>query len=223
MVNGKKVIFWDWNGTLLDDVEICIEAMNKLLLRRKMPLLDEKRYKEVFTFPVKHYYNKLGFDFESEAFEIPALEFIDEYKQLLSRALLFEDAAEVLKKLSAMNFRQFIVSAMENNALNESVKSRQIANYFEHVIGISDDYAFGKLDLYHHILKQYNIDSAKALMIGDTLHDYEIAKALNIDVMLIGRGHQSKLRLGKTGLPVYDSFLSITKELNPEKTGKSEC
>ena len=25
------VIFWDWNGTIIDDVEICMETVNSLL------------------------------------------------------------------------------------------------------------------------------------------------------------------------------------------------
>lgn len=56
-INNKSYrhIIWDWNGTLLDDVDIVIEAMNRLLKRRNMPLLDYYTYKKIFTFPVKDY------------------------------------------------------------------------------------------------------------------------------------------------------------------------
>ena len=26
-----ELILWDWNGTLLDDVELCVDALNRLL------------------------------------------------------------------------------------------------------------------------------------------------------------------------------------------------
>ena len=53
-----NVILWDWNGTLLDDVEVCIESMNSMLSKRKKPLLTREHYKEIFTFPVIDYYRK---------------------------------------------------------------------------------------------------------------------------------------------------------------------
>ena len=56
-----RTIIWDWNGTLLDDVDISIAATNMLLEERGLPLLDKKRYQEVFDFPVKDYYARIGF------------------------------------------------------------------------------------------------------------------------------------------------------------------
>ena len=74
-----KNIIWDWNGTLLNDLDFCIATINSLLGKRKLPLLDRNSYKANFTFPVKDYYAAIGFDFKKEAFEIPAREFIDKY------------------------------------------------------------------------------------------------------------------------------------------------
>ena len=33
-------ILWDWNGTLLDDVEVALDAMKEMLARRGLPLLQ---------------------------------------------------------------------------------------------------------------------------------------------------------------------------------------
>ena len=52
-------IIWDWNGTLLNDVDMCINCMNQLLQPRNIALLDHKKYQEVFTFPVQDYYEKM--------------------------------------------------------------------------------------------------------------------------------------------------------------------
>ena len=65
-MHRKNIVFWDWNGTLLDDVDVCIEAMNRLLERRGMDLISIERYRDIFDFPVKNYYEKLGFDFDNE-------------------------------------------------------------------------------------------------------------------------------------------------------------
>lgn len=49
-------ICWDWNGTLLDDVPLCVAVMDGMLQRRGLPSLGgEARYREIFTFPVQEY------------------------------------------------------------------------------------------------------------------------------------------------------------------------
>ena len=63
-------VIWDWNGTLLDDNWLCVEVMNTLLSSRNLPLLTLERYRDIFDFPVKNYYEKLGFNFKKESFEI---------------------------------------------------------------------------------------------------------------------------------------------------------
>ncbi|MCK4288095.1 MAG: HAD hydrolase-like protein, partial [Bacteroidales bacterium] len=61
-----KTIIWDWNGTLLNDIDICINSINILLEHRNIENLTKEIYKEIFTFPVKDYYSKAGFDFTKE-------------------------------------------------------------------------------------------------------------------------------------------------------------
>ena len=57
---------WDWNGTLLDDVQVCVDTMNAMLEKRGLPLLDTARYREIFTFPVQEYYRAAGFVAQNE-------------------------------------------------------------------------------------------------------------------------------------------------------------
>ncbi len=85
-----KHIVWDWNGTLLDDRWLCIEAINFVLKSREMKLVSNKEYRDLFCFPVIDYYEKLGFDFTKEHFPIP--EFLEYYKNKFEECCLHIDA-----------------------------------------------------------------------------------------------------------------------------------
>ena len=78
-----KHIIWDWNGTLLDDRWLCIEAINKTLSKRNMNTVTDNEYVELFCFPVKDYYKKLGFDFIREPFSSLGTDFVDYYNTLV--------------------------------------------------------------------------------------------------------------------------------------------
>jgi len=191
----KKAIIWDWNGTLLNDVNICIAAMNIVLNRRNIKAIDKGIYTEIFTFPVKNYYENCGFDFSKEDFEVPAMEFIKLYHEALPQAKLHPCANEVLKHFKTLGLKQFVLSAMEHQSLLKSLKDNGIYNFFEHINGIDNHYAHSKLQMGKELLVKIPFEKNEILMIGDTLHDKDVAEGLGIDFVLVCNGHQSKHRL----------------------------
>jgi phosphoglycolate phosphatase len=209
MLKEIDTIIWDWNGTLLNDVEICIEGINRLLKRRGLEMLQKDRYREIFTFPVRDYYTAAGFDFSREAFEIPAEEFIVEYKKLLPQASLFEDVGRTLEHFRESGIQQYIVSAMEQQALLESVHSHGIAHFFENVCGIADNLAFSKVHRGLELIREKQIIPEKALLIGDTLHDHEVGMELGVKVALVSRGHQNDQRLRINGNITFSDLKSL--------------
>jgi phosphoglycolate phosphatase len=212
---SKRAIIWDWNGTLLNDVELCMRCMNTMLTDRGLPLLDIRRYREIFTFPVKAYYEKAGFDFSREAFEKPAVEFIEKYQEGLPGAPLFKGAIPVLQEMENRGFYQTILSAMEHDSLLDSLKDKDVFRFFNLVNGIGDHYAHSKLEVGQELLeKMHNFSKDQIILIGDSLHDLEVADSLKLDVILVADGHQSKARLTAKTPNVIDSLEELPGLLN---------
>ena len=208
--SNKKVIIWDWNGTLLDDVGICVSCMNEVLSKRNIPQLNTDRYRDIFTFPVKDYYQNAGFDFEKEDFEKPAMEFISLYYKAIHQAKLFSCIESVLTSFQKKGLRQLVLSAMEHDNLVSSLKSKGIFNFFSEVSGMTDHYAHSKLEIGQALLAgESSFKREEMLLIGDTLHDLEVALELGIDCVLIARGHQSKERLLKETDMVFDKLSDV--------------
>jgi phosphoglycolate phosphatase len=205
----KNTILWDWNGTLLNDVQMCVNCMNVLLEKRNLPLLTVETYRKVFGFPVKDYYQKIGFDFTKEDFEVPAKEFMDLYHEFLPGTALFSCAEEVLAFFQKKGFRQYIISAMEHESLVKTLKERNIDTYFEAVSGIDNIYAGGKTEMARRFLSQLGHDTGQMIFIGDTLHDLEVAKALGVDVLLVASGHQDKTVLLQKTTRVVNNLKEI--------------
>lgn len=210
----KKVILWDWNGTLLDDLDICLDGINILLRKRNLPLLTKHRYRQIFTFPVKDYYQMAGFDYSKEPFEIPAEEFIVHYKEMLARANLFSDAFDALSLCKDFGLNQYILSAMEQTSLVASVQERDIAPFFEGICGIGDNYAHSKVENAKKLISLLGINPEETILIGDTVHDAEVANEIGVDVILVSRGHQSEERLQATGLPIINELKNLKEFIN---------
>ncbi len=208
----EKLIIWDWNGTLLNDVETCVEAANIMLQERNMGFLDIDKYKNIFTFPVQDYYKILGFDFEKEPFEDLSVEYIDLYKQFSEKAPLHIGVVEALRYFQSKNYKQIILSASEQKALEYQVKERGIKPFFDSILGLNNIYAKSKLQNAINYMKDSNIDSNKALFIGDTYHDYEVAREIGVECVLVKNGHQELTQFSFNGeTKVVNNLLDITE------------
>ena len=201
-----KNIIWDWNGTLLNDLDFCISTINTLLQKRNLPVLTRATYKEVFSFPVKKYYAAIGFNFEKEDFSVPAREFIDLYDLGVENCQLQKFAIGVLQHFKNNGKRQFVLSAMKQNMLETTLKQNQIFQFFEAVAGLNDHYAVSKIERGEQLISSQHIDKNDSVIIGDTIHDFEVAERLGISCILVADGHQSAKRLYQTGCPVIENL-----------------
>ena len=183
--------------------------MNMLLHRRGLSILNLKKYKQIFTFPVKDYYEKAGFDFSIEPFEKPATEFINLYHQYLLNAGLFPCVDEILSFIKNKGLNQSVLSAMEHNSLIKSLNDNDIAGYFDEISGIDNHYAHSKLENGRDLMKRINMPGKDIMLIGDSLHDLEVAETLGIDCLLIANGHQSKERLLEKTSDVLDRLKEV--------------
>jgi phosphoglycolate phosphatase len=193
---GKMVettIIWDWNGTLLNDMDACVQAINVLLEKRRMPTIDLEKYRNEFVFPVIDYYKAMGFDLEQERFDALAEEYIWTYQFTAENARLQDGAVELLRMFEMQGYRQIILSAMEMTALKKQVESLGILRHFDEILGSDDIHAHGKIRTARDYLQKQGIP-ADRVMIGDTYHDHEVAEALDCPCVLVSNGHQNLAR-----------------------------
>ena len=212
MKNKFSHIIWDWNGTLIDDAWLFVELMNTELQERHLPLINVEDYRKNFTFPVKKYYENLGFDFKKEDFQEVGYNFIKKFKKRKFEAHLFPQTIEILTLVQNLGIKQSILSAQEHTLLNKTVTHYKIDSYFETISGIQHYYADNKIEIAKSLRKKINYHNEQICMIGDSSHDFEVAQELGINCILFSGGHYSKQRLKKNNCLIVDNHNSL-KEL----------
>lgn len=211
-------IIWDFNGTLLDDVDACIRAVNKLLRERSLKTLDTKEeYRRIFKFPIKDYYRDVGFDFESEPYEVLAPLWMALYNEYTKELNLCAGAIEALEYFKTAGLRQVILSASERGLLLRQLRELGIADYFDEIMALDNIHAYSKAEL--GVRWRERNAGAVALMVGDSDHDAAVARAMGADCTLVLCGHQSRETLEKTGA----SLCRDLTELVEKWKNKSSC
>ncbi|MFQ6678177.1 MAG: HAD family hydrolase [Fidelibacterota bacterium] len=199
-------IIWDWNGTLLNDRWLCVESINKTLRRRNLPTITEEKYLDIFCFPVEDYYKKLGFDFDKEPFTITGTEFIKNYNSRFQEPELHDGVIELLDFFQKRGMTQSVLSAGKLEYVNDCIFHHSLEKYFISMLGIDNHYAGGKTDIGKAWIKKMHFSPQECLIIGDTLHDLDVAREMGVNCVLIAQGHTSRARLDATGAKVFENL-----------------
>ena len=187
-------ILWDFNGTLLDDVRAGMESANLLLCAHGLsPLSSLDAYRAEFGFPIKDYYRRLGFDFEKTPYEVLAREWVPYYLACSRDSHLAADAEETLRACATLGLSQTVLSASEQDMLERQIESLGIRPYLSEVLGLDNIHAHSKEGI--GLEWRRRNPNAQALLVGDTLHDATVARAIGADCILLCCGHQSRARL----------------------------
>lgn len=203
-----KYIIWDWNGTLLDDINASLRSVNDMLEKRRMPPIDKNTYRDAIGVPIRVFYDKI-FDMSREDYNVIIKEYNERYIYHLSGCGLSDGAEELLEKFASEGKKQVIVSSSNNAQLMENVEKYGVMKWFDAILGAADFMADSKIDRAVSYLKKHNAGAGETLVIGDLAHDAMLAKEINADCILISTGHEKPERLDSSGAKIIDSLREI--------------
>ncbi len=208
-----KNVFFDFNGTLIDDVDLCFNLLNEFLTEQGKEKITLKRYKEIFRFPIIEYYKLAGIDLDYESYESLSIKFIKKYQPASLKCGLYKEVIPTLEYLKEKNINCYILSASEKNNLIEQCKSYDIDKYFVDILGIDNIKAKSKIDIAIKYMNEHKLDKNETIFVGDTLHDKEVAMAMGVRCILVSCGHQSIDVLKKSGCKIVDNVKGILEEI----------
>ena len=206
-------LVWDFNGTILDDVQLGIDCVNPMLEARGLPIIPTAdAYREIFGFPIDDYYRRLGFDFEKEDYDtVLAPEWVARYLAGESACPMNEGVKETICAVKAAGIPQVLLSATKIEMLIAQLERLGIRGDFDEVIGLDNIHARSKKA--QAMEWRVRNPEARPLFIGDTEHDADVANAVGGDCVLFLGGHQSMARLTGCGQPMIRRIADVLEYL----------
>lgn len=205
-MKSYQCIIWDWNGTLADDVGASLSATNDILKKRNQPPITLEQYYAYMDTPISRFYSHL-FDLSQVSMSEIGQEFSEYYPKYFCR--LHTGVQPLLHHLQSIGIRQVILSSSHRDPIEENTMRFGIRQFFDEIIAADDLLAVGKIDRAKQWISQQQISPENMVMIGDTLHDYDVAQAMGTDCILCAIGHQSEQDLRTAGAPIVKSFSQL--------------
>lgn len=211
-------VVWDWNGTLLDDLAVVVEAVNDTLIAAGWRPITVEEYGAYYTRPVRVFYERLlgrpvtddewlGFD---EAFHVS-------YRSRVEGASLAGDAVQALAAVQDSGLTQSLLSMYWHDELVPAVERLELGPFFVRIDGLrgtpgdrKQSYLEAHLSAVGEALGS-PIPPGEVLVIGDALDDAVAAQALGARCVLYDGGAHPRDQLATAGVPVVQSLMGALR------------
>ena len=186
--------------------------LNNSLDKRGLKKISIDDYRKKFLFPIKTFYESVGFDFSNEAFEITNKEFHDGFEKNFKNLALQPHALSTIKNLKDRGVTQSILSATMQKKLDDQVKFFGLDIYLDNIVGLSNTPSgFGKEFEGKELLSAVDISKKETIIIGDSMLDFSVSSALGINCGLVYNGHNNMDRLAATGSKTFPNIKSLSE------------
>ncbi len=217
-----KLIVFDWNGTLLSDVEAAVFGANARMKYLNKPEITSKQYREAFEIPAVNTYINLGIDpklLQTHHTELSKA-FHDAYETRALKAKTRRGTREVLRYLDSRKIDKLIFSNHTVKGINIQLSRLKITNFFNTILANEDiftSHSSGKKHLLETYLKKQKYMPNEVMIVGDSPEEVNIGKELGLKTVAITGGFctTSRLKDSKPDVLIHKlrDIINIIKEI----------
>lgn len=192
-------LVWDWNGTLLNDIEVVVASTNTAFVKAGGLAITVDDHRRRFRRPIIDFYSEwLGRELtETEFVEMDEL-FHASYRDSLTTVSL---AADAISAMAAWTGTQSLLSMWFHHELVPMVA--RFGLDFRRIDGLRDrgQGTYKAEHLKNHLLEQ-GLTGPEVVLIGDSVDDFTAAKAVGARCVLYSGGFTHEESLRACGVPV---------------------
>jgi phosphoglycolate phosphatase len=195
---GVDVVLFDWNGTLVDDVERACASLNTVLAHRALPTIGLDEFKQGFRLPLSRWLATLGV----ESADLATAE-AEWNREVRSRPTEIQRGArDLLSRLTRQGRVVGVVSAASTDAVVADLDRTGLGQFVEFVAGDSADKVVALGDAVE--------DGQMGVYIGDVEYDIESGHAAGLLTVAFAGGYRPRAELERARPDaVVDSLVEI--------------
>ncbi|QGK69445.1 HAD hydrolase-like protein [Allosaccharopolyspora coralli] len=227
-------IVWDWNGTILDDNDAVVAAVNVVCEAFGRAPVDLDTWRATYSRPLRHCYERLlDRDLDEDDWARVDRLYHEAYRDLLPSCALATGVPEALDSWRgphavpvvtseggqppATGRSQSLLSMWFHDELVPLVSEYGLDRLFARVDGLRSEIGGGSkaVHLDKH-LGELGVDPGETVLIGDVLDDAHAAEHVGARCILLTTGVMNRSALETSGFPVVDSVPEALARIHDE-------
>lgn len=219
MMDDKRLIVFDWDGTLMDSIGRIVSSMQNTAQHIGLPVPTDIAVRDIIGLSLEPAIEKLFGMLNPKQLDSFLVQYRDEYIDLNpTPSPLFHDAKAVLSQLTDSGFELAVATGKARRGLQRVWSESETEHYFATSRCASE--ALGKPDpqMLYEIMNELKVQSEQTVMVGDSVHDMKMAVAAGVLPVGVSFGVHDADRLREAGaILVVDSLTELSDRLTKEK------
>ncbi len=206
------LIIFDWDGTILDSEAHIVRSMRAAIEEQGLASPDDQHIRHIIGLSLPQAILTLFPDLSRA--QVDRLS--DRYRQHFfndanQASELFDGVGDVIRDLHAEGYYLAVATGKGRRGLDEALQTTGLQPYF-HITRCADE-TRSKPDpqMLDEILTDLDIEPSRAVMVGDTSYDLDMAKNINMDSVAVTYGMHDKTHLQQSH-PTY--FIDTIHQLS---------
>ena len=196
-----ELIIFDWDGTLSDSVGLITDLMIQSFLLHNVSPPSRMEVADILGIKLSEAFKILLKEKDQNASELIFNSYIELYNQSSNKVKLFDGVELGIKELHRYGYKIAIATGGGRNYLDSCLAQTSIKDFIN-VTKTSDD-CFSKPhpQMCNEILNELIIEPEKSIVVGDSIHDLQMAKNAGISSLAVTYGAHKQ-----DSLSVYDAL-----------------
>ncbi len=208
------LLVFDWDGTLMDSAASISSSLRAACADLELPVPSEASARYVIGLGLADSLKYLLPDYPASGY--PAL--LERYRHHFVRqdreTTLFTGAVETLHALHGLGFTLAVATGKSRRGLDRALEATGLRDVFHATRCGDEGFTKPHPDMLLWLLDELNVGRERALMIGDTSHDMEMAAAADVARLGVAYGaHPRENLLKHAPLACLDNFMELSQWL----------
>lgn len=210
MPSRFELLIFDWDGTLADSTQAIVDALNVASHEAGLPQPTEQASRAIIGLELRQALRTLFGAVDDPLLQQLVGSYHRHYSAVQDDIPLFDGAEAALRELSAKGHLLAVASGKGRKGLSHAIQTSGVADIILASRSADDCHSKPHPQMVHEILDELGVDAGRALMIGDTTFDLQMASNAGISSLGVTYGAQPlESLLPHAPLATFDSFATL--------------
>lgn len=215
MKKSYHFVIFDWDGTLMDSTARIVSSMQQTarIVDEKVPTVEA--IKSTIGLSMEAVISQLfpvaGELLKTNIRDIYREQYVDKDQ---TPSPLFPGAMDLLGWLESNNVQTAVATGKARHGLSRALTSVGLENYFKHSVCADEAASKPHPEMVQRLLDLTGCEPDKTLVVGDSVHDINMAKNARVDSIGVTTGASSPQALGALGpIAVIDCLTQLKEKV----------
>ncbi|HEU0234514.1 MAG TPA: HAD-IA family hydrolase [Gallionella sp.] len=188
MAKRYDLIVFDWDGTVMDSTAVIAGSIQAACRDLGLTVPDDEAARHVIGLGLSQALRHAVPDAPESMYEPLVARYRHHFLMQDAAIPLFDGARETIAELYGAGYWLGVATGKSRMGLERALESTGLKQYFHATRTADQTFSKPNPAMLFELMDELAVTAGRALMIGDTTHDVQMAQNAQVDVVAVGHG-----------------------------------